>query len=168
MTDEQKKTRVDAHAAQAEKGTEGVGAVSQRELLMKTRQYNRRAVEGWIMGCAAAKEMIAELETEIAEWGLTAVNDGMPHATGPGDPTLRRAVKMSAVPELAMSRRVVRAVESVYARCPLAKRRVMEEYFFHRKPYHAVCRSLNLEKTSVYRYAAEITREVAELLGLQV
>lgn len=134
----------------------------------KLRMHNRRAVEGWIMGYQAAKEMIAELEQEMAEWAVTPLLNGLPRGTATADPTFCRAVKLSEVPEIAMSRRVVRAVEGVYARCGPTKKRVMEEYFFHRRPYLEVCGLLNVEKSAVYKYAGEIIREVAARLGVRV
>ncbi len=134
----------------------------------KLRMHNRKAVEGWIMGYQAAREMIAEMEQEMAEWAMTPLLDGMPKGTDTADPTFCKAVRLGEVPEIAMSRRVVRAVEGVYARCGPMKKRVMEEYFFRRRAYQEVCRSLNLEKSAVYKYAGEITGEVAARLGVRV
>lgn len=134
----------------------------------KIREQNRRAVEGWIRGYEAAKETLAELVEEAAEWGMVRAADGMPHARGASDPTGGRAVHMETLPEIAMTRRVLRAVERVYERSATLGRQVMELYFWRDKHYLEVCSRLNIEKSTLYKYAREITAEVAAALGILV
>ena len=134
----------------------------------KIRQQNRRAVEGWIAGYEQAKQLLSELTAEAAEWGMAPVADGMPRGGGHGDPTFARMLSLSALPEIAMTRRIIRAIEAVYGRCGDTKRQGMELYFWRGKHYLEVCSRLNMEKSNLYHHKKEITDEVAAELGVRV
>jgi hypothetical protein len=111
--------------------------------MKELKKANREAIIANLRHYAWTKEHLQDLLREIGDSG-------------------------DLLPEVAHTRRVIKAIEEVERLSRGKKADVLQEYFFNGKPWQEVTVDKNMSQHSLFYNANQIIEELAKLLGVVV
>lgn len=111
------------------------------------RSSNREAVIGWLRHYRELKGHLSETEAELAQGGILTASE---------------------VPELALIRKIVHSIETVYEKAEEPKKTIIAEFFFNNRSAKYVLSELYIGETPFYYHAGQAIKEVAALMGMTV
>jgi RinA family phage transcriptional activator len=114
------------------------------------------------------KELLEDMEAEIAESGIVMHARLTPRSKKITKPTEDKAARMADVTIIHTMRKTINAIEFVKDRSFGKKAEVLKDYFFEGKPYQAVCTDRNISQPRLFQIRNEIITDVAELLGYTI